>query len=300
MSFIEPSDKSFDYNCLSREDRDWLLVQTGIVKTLSRSAAESVIRIGMRFNEVKQRIGHGKWLAWAQSEFPWNIRTVQRFIQVAQLFSPMVMENTRQVVAFDPSALYALCESTVSQSAREYALELARDGQRVTHRLAREIIAEHKKRYSLTPQEVRQLAPLRDVDRRKSAEPVPERFTEVESEAYFAIRDMLKSGGTIHVMAVMDAEISDDIIYEGRYYCDEDRPRSAARTNLEDCLLALADRERKKPCASPKCHSAGKPLPLSNFARDSNNPDGRLRYCQQCERARISDYKKRKKQGAIK
>ena len=47
--------------------------------------AENILRIGEHLVAVKERLEHGKWLPWLQSEFGWTDMTAQRFMQVYRM-----------------------------------------------------------------------------------------------------------------------------------------------------------------------------------------------------------------------
>jgi Protein of unknown function (DUF3102) len=50
-----------------------------------RLSAENILRIGEHLVAVKERLEHGKWLPWLQSEFGWTDMTAQRFMQVYRM-----------------------------------------------------------------------------------------------------------------------------------------------------------------------------------------------------------------------
>jgi hypothetical protein len=46
-----------------------------------------IILTGANLIEVKERIGHGRFIAWVQSECPFSYRSAHRYMRIASLFS---------------------------------------------------------------------------------------------------------------------------------------------------------------------------------------------------------------------
>ena len=128
------------YANLDVETRIVVQQRTSEIKTLMRRTAQDIVEIGQKLIEVKKKLGHGLFGAWLHTEFEWTQKTAERFINVAQRF-----EN-RQFVDSDmaPSALYLLAAPSAPESACEEALLRAEEGERISYRVAQEIIATHK------------------------------------------------------------------------------------------------------------------------------------------------------------
>jgi hypothetical protein len=45
-----------------------------------------ILLIGTDLIEVKQRLGHGRFIAWVEAECPFSYRTAHRYMAVARLF----------------------------------------------------------------------------------------------------------------------------------------------------------------------------------------------------------------------
>lgn len=84
-----------------------------------KRTAEDIIAIGQDLIEVKERLGHGKFLPWLRSEFEMDQKTAWRFMEVARRFGDKIgnLPNLR------PSALYELL------SAPETIVEMVETGQ---------------------------------------------------------------------------------------------------------------------------------------------------------------------------
>ena len=73
---------------------------------------------------VPAALGHGLFGAWLESEFGWNQKTAERFMQVTDRF------KNRQIVEIAPSALYLLASNSTPEDVRIEFTDLAAAGQR--------------------------------------------------------------------------------------------------------------------------------------------------------------------------
>lgn len=128
----------FDYANLDPETRIVVQQKTGEIRGLMRRAAQDIVDIGLRLIEVKGRLPHGQFGPWLRAEFEWDERQGRRFVAVAQRFG-----KSDNLSAIAPSALYLLAAPSTPEEARNEALELARNGETITHARAKEIVVTH-------------------------------------------------------------------------------------------------------------------------------------------------------------
>jgi hypothetical protein len=76
---------------------------------------------------------------YIQEAFDWSVRTATRFIQVATQFKYAKLAHLNIAV----SALYLLAEPSTPEKARKQALELAKEGENITHTKAKAIVNCH-------------------------------------------------------------------------------------------------------------------------------------------------------------
>lgn len=69
-----------------------------------KRTAEEVIAIGQDLLAVKERLAHGQFMAWVDTEFGMNHQAAMRFMQVARRFGG----HNQQFVDFPVSVLYEL------------------------------------------------------------------------------------------------------------------------------------------------------------------------------------------------
>ncbi|BAZ70886.1 DUF3102 domain-containing protein [Mastigocladus laminosus UU774] len=132
--------KSFDYSVLTPQVRILVQDKTSELKSLMRRSGQDIIDIGQKLTEVKQQLGHGNFRAWLKAEFDWSIRTAARFMQVAIQFKGVNLADLNISI----SALYLLAEPSTPEKVRKIALEIAKEGENITHTKARAIISSNQ------------------------------------------------------------------------------------------------------------------------------------------------------------
>jgi hypothetical protein len=133
-------EKGFDYDVLTAEVRILVQGKTSELKSLMRRSAQDIIDIGQKLTEVKEKLGHGNFRAWLRGEFSWSVRTAARFMQVATQFKCAKLAHLNIAV----SALYLLAKPSTPEKARKQALEMAKEGEYITHTKAKAIISRNQ------------------------------------------------------------------------------------------------------------------------------------------------------------
>ena len=132
--------KSFDYSLLDEETLSFVQLRTVEIRKLMKRSAQDIFDIGNYLNEVKNKLGHGKFLDWVDLEFNWSSRTANRFMSVAQKFESDTLSNLELL----PSALYLMAAPSTPEEAVAEALERAQQGETITAKTVKEIKAKHK------------------------------------------------------------------------------------------------------------------------------------------------------------
>lgn len=127
----------FDYEMLDAENRIVVQQRTTEIREIVRATAENVIKIGAKLADVRDRLG-GRFIEWLALEFAeWSERTAYNFIAVYQTFGARDQE---QIAKIATSALYLLSAPSTPPAARQAALEMAEDGEHVTHKAAKVLV----------------------------------------------------------------------------------------------------------------------------------------------------------------
>lgn len=144
----------FDYNALDSETRVIVQQKAVEIRDRMRSAAQAVIEIGERLIDVKERLGHGKFGQWLDAEFQWSADTARNYMNVAERFG-----QNPKISEFAPSALYLLAAPSTPEDARTEAINLAEQGQKITHAVAKQIVTTHKEQAPPKPKPAAAPAP---------------------------------------------------------------------------------------------------------------------------------------------
>lgn len=165
-------DTPFKWDVIPVKDRDWLMDRTESIRELAHRQVIDTVRIGQMLEEAKAKLKHGSFRVWVQKELRFSHDTERRYRQVASAFGSF--EKT-QFASFDRSALYVLAQSDVPQSARELAVQLANDGTKITHALAKEIVDGEPEDDTDEPEEP-------DTEQSTDAEPDDDEYDDSELE----------------------------------------------------------------------------------------------------------------------
>lgn len=278
---------------------EWLERKAEFVVSLAYRQACDVVRVGQVLLEVKKAVGRGRFIAWVEESLPFTVQHARRHMAVARAFAAYQAE---QFVRFDPSALYVLAQPTgVIPAVRDHAVQLAEQGTRITHALARELVDAHRP--------VPDAAPRRGKNR---SDAVRKREEEASRLAYEKkLRDDLaRETRDLRELAAMGGAFLQAVERFGvftvtRLEADEEEGGGtvyalaglgdgpAVRAVDADLRLAfddLLDAGREKQC--PACR---KVLPLAAFNRSESHADGRNGRCRQCEKARKARDRQKKR-----
>lgn len=132
--------QAFTYTSLDPKTRSVVQQCTFEIKSLTKRTTGDTIQIGQSLTLVKQRLRHGQYGEWLRAEFDWSEQTARQFVHVAQ------WAKTTKIVdlSFDFTALYRLAAPRTPETARQEALQRARQGEFMTCSEAQKIIDRHK------------------------------------------------------------------------------------------------------------------------------------------------------------
>jgi len=272
------------------EHRAFLLDARESIRSLLARTAANLLRVGQLLAEARARVGHGTFQAWADAEFPWSLSTSHRLIAIARVFADP--GRSRQIDAFDPCALYAFSSATCPPPAREHALQLAADGVRITHRVAKQILRAHRPEPLPTPREAREILAASPIKAPPPSVLAALRPETPDEAAWRALAAMVDAGAMVKAARIeeegTDCEDSQPLYSVTVLRAPEDGgPSNHVRRTLGQAVLAAAGREPRKAC--PGC-KADKPVGM--FGASRRNADRLNTYCKACERPRIRAAKK--------
>lgn len=105
-----------------------------------KSAAESIIAVGLALKRQKERLPHGMFLPWIEAEFAMAERTARNFMRVAEVYGG----KSASLADLGKEALYELAAPSTPQPIRDEVEALLVDGRKVTAADIRKMKAEAK------------------------------------------------------------------------------------------------------------------------------------------------------------
>ena len=133
----------FDY-ALVGDAADKVRSSAEKIRLTVQKTIEDIIEVGTELLGVKEDVGHGHFGAWLRAEFGWTERTAQNFMSVAERFgaNPKLISD----LTIQPTAAYLLAAPSAPDEARQQAIERAEAGEEITTSVAKEILAETRKK----------------------------------------------------------------------------------------------------------------------------------------------------------
>ena len=284
---------------LSAADRQFLRDKVGVIRLLARQCGETVLHIGRHLRDVRDRIP-GRFDGWVQAEFSWSRGHCYKMMSVAEAFDGVPQLANR----FDSSALYVLSSPSAPPKAREFAVDLARDGEYVSHAMARDIIAAVKDRPELPAADVRAYFKNRTEDATDpDAEPddvfgeyklLWTAFKKLVTENYMV--DFHRDTGTIDddgATVPLDPKTHQPKAHYKMTVWSHERAKPvthSSTTYLETLILEATDSHPMRTCTS--CKRTRRLY--EDFASKRGNKFNRSCACKDCEVERVGVHKKKK------
>ena len=132
------------YDRIEDKEQSEIMAKTEQIKVLVGDMRNNTIEIGKQLSEVQEILakkGSGTFLSWLSEEFGWAKSTAYRFMDVYKRFG--VLPNLGRM-KIDQSALYKLAAESTPDKARDKAVEMANAGEKITMKVAEELIEDAK------------------------------------------------------------------------------------------------------------------------------------------------------------
>jgi hypothetical protein len=141
---LVPVAQGFDYSPLEAPVAQRLRTTAERIREKVKTTVEDIIVVGNDLLAVKEALPHGQFGPWLRAEFGWTERTARNFMAVAEQFGPKTEMISDLRIA--PTAAYLLAAPSAPDEAREAAIERAEGGEQITTTVAKEILAETRKK----------------------------------------------------------------------------------------------------------------------------------------------------------
>jgi Protein of unknown function (DUF3102) len=132
----------FIYDLLDAQVAEQVRSSADRIRERLKKTLEDIIEIGNDLMAVREALDHGQFLNWLRAEFGWQQRTAYNFISVAERFKLATIAS----LPIDPTAAYLLAAPSIPEEARQLAIERAEGGEKITTVIAKEIVAEARKK----------------------------------------------------------------------------------------------------------------------------------------------------------
>lgn len=137
---------NYDYSLIAEEHREKVRSAARDIKHRERRAVNDIAEIGKSLADVRDRLEYGQFGEWIEQEFGWRKTMAYTFMNVAE-----ALPKFGKVENFGLSALYQLSAPSTPDEAIEEANQIAENGQRVNHKIAKVLVDKHKPPKPETP-----------------------------------------------------------------------------------------------------------------------------------------------------
>jgi hypothetical protein len=103
---------SFDYAALDEATRVFVQQKTEETHLYLGRTAASIVQVGQNLQAVKQRLGHGHFLAWLHAEFGMTYQTARNCMRVAERFG----DKVKIILTLPSTVLYLLAQPSTSEA----------------------------------------------------------------------------------------------------------------------------------------------------------------------------------------
>jgi hypothetical protein len=133
-----PSDNDFDYRSLEASIAQQAQAAAQRIHQLVKHTLETIIAIGSELQQVQANLPPGRFRSWLRAEFDWSERTARNMMAVAKW-----LQDRSEIISLriEPTAAYRLAAPGTPPLARDEAIRRAEQGDPITLRVAKQIIA---------------------------------------------------------------------------------------------------------------------------------------------------------------
>lgn len=207
--YVENKNSKFLQVAEANTDNNRLVAIASDTKERLKCSIKDIYQIGLNLIEAKELIAHGNFSKWLKAEINIDIRTAQRYMNVAELLTKndamsFLLNNSLPVT---PAILYEIASPSIPNEAREEIINRLASEEKVTRFDARKIIHLHKAKTPSTSNSVNApVLPSQDV---KEADGV-----EVEEEEFYLAQDagikLVKVSSILHPRYGSEGTIASD------------------------------------------------------------------------------------------
>ena len=114
-----------------------------IIKMKMKRSVQDILDAGKRLHAVKEKLPHGYFKNWIETELGCHYTTGVNLMRVAHVFGNNEEKITKMGIG--PSILYFLATPSTPKQAREKVIQLIEDGEKVSFAETKKIVREYRK-----------------------------------------------------------------------------------------------------------------------------------------------------------
>ena len=150
-NFLKHSEVSqFDYSSLDTETAKLIQTETEKIRSIIKKTADNIIDIGGSLHKVKERLDHGKFTYWVESELGLDYGSASNFMRVWDTFNDC-REQIRHF-GLNVSILYLMAARNTPQEFRDEVFRRAKTGNPLSFSEAKQLRKEYLERSEIQQQ----------------------------------------------------------------------------------------------------------------------------------------------------
>lgn len=120
-------DQGFNYSALPTDVADTARLAADRIRDRHKRQIAAIIETGHELLEVKELLGHGRFLEWVHAEFAWTDRTARNYMSAADQFA----FKAEIISDLPPNEVYLLASPSTPPSIRDAVVARLEAGDRV-------------------------------------------------------------------------------------------------------------------------------------------------------------------------
>lgn len=122
-----PAAGAFDYSGLPHDVASSAYKAADVILHLHGLAQRSILSIGWHLNRVKASLDHGQFRSWVEAEFPFTLRTAEKYMAASAVFD----SESELGSILPPATMYALAAKSTPPALRESIIERLEAGEKI-------------------------------------------------------------------------------------------------------------------------------------------------------------------------
>jgi Protein of unknown function (DUF3102) len=136
----EVCETGFDYAALEPDIAKEAKAAAGHIRIIMRQTTTGIIKVGERLKTIKDKLPHGRFTPWIAAEFGMSDRAARNYMGAAE----WAAGKTETVAVLQPTTVYALAAPSTPDAVKIGVLERLENGEAVTDREVKRLIAQAK------------------------------------------------------------------------------------------------------------------------------------------------------------